>query len=102
MAEFPSRHTLQQHQLGMDNDCMTVLFQANFDRVKENLPPGIVQEVELSYLSVLCWRTSGPNDIFTLTFRKWPMVESNEGLGSSRPGELSAGPMGENICSCTS
>lgn len=100
MAEFPSRHTLQRCQLAMVNDCMTVLFHANFYRVKENLPPDIVQEVEVSYPSVLCWRTSGPNDIFTLTFRKWPMVESNEGLESSRPGELSVGPMIE--CSCTS
>lgn len=70
MAEFPSRHTLQQRQLGMDNDCMTVLFQANFDRVKENLPPIIVQEGELSYLSILYWRTSGPNDIFYSDFQK--------------------------------
>lgn len=40
MAEFPSRHTLQRHQLGMDNDCMTILFHANFDRVKEKSTTG--------------------------------------------------------------
>lgn len=36
---------------------MTVLLQVSFDGVKENLPLGNVQEVELSYLSVLYWRT---------------------------------------------
>lgn len=55
---------------------MTVLLQVSFDGVKENLPLGNVQEVELSYLSVLYWRTSSPNGVFTLTFRKWPMLGS--------------------------